>query len=386
MAKLKKRNDGRYQKSVIVGKKPNGKYIKKSVYGKTQKELEANILALTNEINSGVAVWKADITFAELARIWTDQYYTAGSETWKYNQQGVLKNHLLPVLGGMHAKDLRQIHLQSIISKLASEGYATSTMKKVKQIAEQVIRIAVDSDLIIKNPFSGVKVPSIEPERRRALSEEEIVLITENWQGTRMGPAAMIMLYAGLRIGEVLALEWSDIDFEARTITVSKARTILKNRPSIKLPKTRAGIRVVPIPEVLYDVLVTKRKKSGYICPDTNGKLMSENATKSAWKTFLNHLNECAGGTKGNGPKQKTIWAIEKITPHMLRHTYATLLFDAGVDVKSAQKFLGHSDIEVTLEIYTHLSKYKEEKAIRALDEHIKERQKEPKICVLRAL
>ena len=70
----------------------------------------------------------------------------------------------------------------------------------------------------------------------------------------------------------------------------------------------------------------------------------------------------------------------------MLRHTYATILFDAGVDVKSVQKFLGHSDIEVTLEIYTYLSKFKEEKAIQALDEHLKERKKEPEIRSLRAL
>ena len=70
----------------------------------------------------------------------------------------------------------------------------------------------------------------------------------------------------------------------------------------------------------------------------------------------------------------------------MLRHTYATMLFDAGVDVKSAQKFLGHSDIEVTLEIYTHLSKFKEEQVICALDEHLKERKKEPEKRLLRVL
>ena len=80
------------------------------------------------------------------------------------------------------------------------------------------------------------------------------------------------------------------------------------------------------------------------------------------------------------------LMVIDRIIPHMLRHTYATLLFDAGVDAKSAQKFLGHSDIEVTLEVYTHLSKFKEEKSIQALDEHLKERKKEPEIRLLRAL
>ena len=200
-----------------------------------------------------------------------------------------------------------------------------------------------------------------------------------------MGVAAMIMLYAGLRIGEVLALEWTDIDLEARTITVSKARTLFKNQASVKSPKTKAGIRVVPIPEILYDVLHSVRKKQGLVCPDINGKLMSLNAQKNAWNAFINHLNECAGGKKGSGPR-KPVMVIDRITPHMLRHTYATMLFDAGVDVKSAQKFLGHSDIEVTLEVYTHLSKFKEDKAIRALDEHLKERKKEPKIRLLRAL
>lgn len=385
MVKLKKRDDGRYQKSVIVGKKPNGKYIKKSVYGKTQKELEANIHALTNEINSGVAVWQNDITFSQLAKIWMEQYHPMESEKWKYREQTVINSHLLPTLGSMHARDLRQIHLQSIISSLATQGYATGTMKKIKQTAVRIMQVAVESDLIVKNPFSGIKVPYVEPETRRALTEEEVSLITENWYGTRMGPAAMIMLYAGLRIGEVLALDWTDIDFDERTITVSKSRAVLKNKPTIKSPKTKAGIRTIPMPEVLYDALVTVRKKKGLVCPDINGNVMSGSAHNNAWKSFLNHINECAGGSKGAGPR-KAVIVIERITAHMLRHTYATMLFDAGVDVKSAQRFLGHTDVEVTLSIYTHLTKFKEEQAIQKLDEHIRKKKNEPEKRLLRVL
>ena len=253
MAKYKKREDGRYQKSVIVGKKPDGKYIKKSVYGKTQKELEANINALTNEINSGVAVWQHDITFAQLAQIWMEQYHPTETEKWKYREHQVINRHLLPTLGGMYAREVKQVYLQSVISCLAKNGYATGTMKKIKQTAVRIMQVAVESDLIVKNPFSGIKVPYVEPEARRALTEKEIQLITENWRGARMGPAAMIMLYAGLRIGEVLALEWADIDFDERTITVSKSRTVLKNKAFVKDPKTKAGTRVVPIPEILYE-------------------------------------------------------------------------------------------------------------------------------------
>ena len=84
----------------------------------------------------------------------------------------------------------------------------------------------------------------------------------------------------------------------------------------------------------------------------------------------MNYLNECAGGSnaKGGQPHKQV---FESFTAHQLRHTYATILFDAGVDVKSAQRFLGHADIEVTLEIYTHLSSYKVEKAVDSLNEHL---------------
>ena len=385
MAKLKKRDDGRYQKNIIVGIKPNGKYIRKSVYAKTVKELDAKVLELTNEINAGVAVWQSDITFAQLAKIWLEQYHPMETENWKYKETTTLNRHLLPTLGGMHVKDLKQVHLQCIISNLATKGYATGTMKKIKQTAERIMRVAVDSDLIVKNPFSGIKIPYVEPEARRALTESEIDLITHNWRGTRMGPAAMIMLYAGLRIGEVLALEWKDIDFNERTITVSKARAVLKNQPHIKKPKTKAGIRVIPMPEVLYEALWSVRRKQGLVCPNTKGTVMSGVSQKNAWTAFLNHLNKCAGGAYGAGPK-KPVRVIEHITAHMLRHTYATMLFDAGVDIKSAQRFLGHADVEVTLSIYTHLTKYKEEQAIQVLDKHLNERNNELQKPLLRVL
>ena len=151
------------------------------------------------------------------------------------------------------------------------------------------------------------------------------------------------------------------------------------------LGKLRSLLNLIQLIKPTFAMICSVRKKRGLVCPDMNGNLMSGVSQKNAWKSFLNHLNECAGGRKGSRSRKPVI-VIDKITPHMLRHTYATMSFDAGVDVKSVQKFLGHSDIEVTLEIYTHLSKFKEEQAIRALDEHLKERKKEPEICLLRVL
>ena len=371
MAKTKKRDSGLYHKNMVLGKKPDGTYIRKSVYAKTQRELDAKIAALTKQLNEGIMVWENGITFAELTDIWFNQYNPVATEKWKYRTQCLLNCHLLPTLGEMKIRDLRQIHLQAIISDRAKNGYATSMMKKIKQTAERIIRVAIESDLLTRNPFSGVKVPNIEAEGRRALTQEEISLITNNWKGTLFGHGAMIMLYAGLRQGEVLALNWEDIDFENRLIHVTKSRGVLTNKPTIKTPKTKAGYRDVPMPDILYDALLSIRKKKGLVCPDTKGRLMSGAAYKSAWDSFMNHLNIKAGGQNACGPKHPRIQVIDRITAHMLRHTYATILFDAGVDVKSAQKFLGHADIEVTLSIYPHLSKFKEDQAIKALNDHL---------------
>ena len=373
MARHKKEKNGLYRKNLVVGKKADGSYIRKSVYGKTIKELEQKIVEVTQQLNHGIQVWESTMTFRELANIWYEQYNLEAGENWKYSQGNMIKKYLVPPLGEMRIKDLRQLHLQTIITTLSKNGLSTSYMKKLKQIATQIMQVAVGSDLIMRNPFSDVKVPKKDPFIRRPLTDNEVALITDNWRGHNLGPMAMIMLYAGLRRGEAIALEWSDIDLEKKVIHVTKAASVVKNVTCIKKPKSDAGIRDVPIPKVLRNMLMEIRKPSGYVCTNTSGEVLTESSYKRQWDSFRNYLNVCAGGQKGTGRNVPRITVIENITAHMLRHTYASMLFDANVDVKSAQRFLGHADIEVTLEIYTHLSEMKEEKSIEALDSHLDE-------------
>ena len=373
MARQKKEKNGLYRKNLVVGKKADGSYIRKSVYGKTIKELDQKIAEITQQLNHGIHVWENSMTFRELANIWFEQYNIEVGENWKYGQGNMIKNYLIPTLGEMRICDLRQLHLQTIIRSLSKKGLATSTMKKVKQLATQIMQVAVGSDLIMRNPFSEVKVPKKDPTKRRPLTEKEIALITDNWRGHNLGSMAMIMLYCGLRRGEAMALDWTNIDFEKKIIHVTKAASTVKNKTIIKKPKSEAGIRDIPIPKVLFKVLMEIRKPSGFVCTNINGGMLTESSYMRQWDSFRNYLNVCAGGRNGSGKYLKRITVIDNITAHMLRHTYASMLFDANVDVKAAQKFLGHADIEVTLEIYTHLSEMKEEKSVAALDKHLEE-------------
>ena len=253
---------------------------------------------------------------------------------------------------------------------MAQKGFATSSMKKVKQAAAQIVEIAYEHDMVPRNVFAKVKVPSIEPNERRALTEEEKDLLTRTWQGHRMGLGAMIMLYCGLRRGEMLALRWEDIDFHKKCITVNKSVTVHHNRTAIKEPKSKAGMRQVPIPNRLMEMLEAAPKENALICPSAEGKIMSDTAYRRGWYSYQHYLNLQAGG-RAYTPGHPKVQVIDNITAHMLRHTYATMLYDAGVDVKSAQLFLGHASLEMTLGIYTHLSRFKQQAAIESLNEHL---------------
>jgi integrase len=110
------------------------------------------------------------------------------------------------------------------------------------------------------------------------------------------------------------------------------------------------------------------------VCPAASGKMMSESAFRRAWDSYLHYLNIQAGGRDASRTRPK-VSVISHITPHMFRHTYATILYDANVDVKSAQLLLGHTDVSVTLRIYTHLSLQKKSNAICNLNKHLNKRK-----------
>ena len=370
----KKRDDGRYQKSVLIGRNPDGSPKRKIVYAKTQQELDLKVTALKQQIITRTYI-DIDMTFTHLGEIWMKQFPTRSAK-WHKRKQSKIDNHLLPALGDIDIRELRMMNLQDIINNMAEEGYATSTMKKVKQTADAMMEFACDNEWLLRNHFKKVKVPEVEAPETRFLEDDEILLITKSWRGHRFGIGALIMLYCGLRLGELLALTWEDIDYESNVIHVTKARECFINRPSIKKPKTKAGIRNIPIPDILLESLKELDGKHGLICTSAGGKLMSDSAYKRTWESYFNHLNKAAGGRCASKYTAR-VQVVNDMTSKMLRHTYATLLYDAGVDVKSAQYFMGHEDIETTLSIYTHLSKFRKKKSVVSLNKHIVEKMKE---------
>lgn len=268
MARAKKREDKRYEKKITVGRNFDGSLNRISVYAATQKELERKVAEIKVQIEQGIYLSSDTALFGKIAENWIEHFKPTISEKMRLRYKGIIRGKLQP-LAEMRVRDLRPMHLQVIINEMAKDGYAQKSMQMVKQTASQVLDLAMQNDLVYRNVFEKIKVPHVDAEERQPITEEQRELILNTWEGHRMGVPALIMLYCGLRRGELLALLWTDIDFKAKTLSVSKAADMPTNATTVKKPKTKAGTRIVPIPDAIMPALLKARREaiSMYVCP-----------------------------------------------------------------------------------------------------------------------
>lgn len=392
-AKAKKRADGLYSVQIVVGTNANGTPKRKTFYGHTIKEVEAKKAEYQEKLRNGTLVSNEKATFGEVAAVWL--IYKRGQLGEKglrqYNHyQSIIDNQLQP-LQQRKIKELKPVDLDMILAEYAQKGQAKKTLIYYKQTASQVLDYAVENDYAYRNVFAKVKIPAAPETERQPLTDEQIRLVTDSWEGHRAGPGALLMLYCGLRRGELVPLTWSDIDLSNKTVSINKSVMVSceennKDKFVVKPgAKTEAGSRVVDIPDCIIPALRQAKAsaESMLVFPGADGGLLTNQGYKRLWESYMHYLNICAGGKDkkriadqdGKPAFSPALQVIEPFTAHQLRHTYATLLYDAGVDTKSAQKLMGHASIEMTLKIYTHLSQRKKADSIGKLNEFLNDQR-----------
>lgn len=242
---------------------------------------------------------------------------------------------------------IKPYHIQEELNKLAENGH-TSLVKFARTTLSQIFKQAIANKYIFKNPMDGVHTPTVELGSRRALTQEERAAINSVDDFTlREKIFIYLWLYAGMRRGEALALMPKDINFKKNEISISKTVVYNSNQPYIKNgTKTKAGVRIVTLIEPLKSLLkeYIKTINGLYLFSSNNNPLTTRTSMSNLWNVCLKKIN--AHMPKG---------MVTNISPHYLRHTYATDLYYAGVDIKTAQYLLGHTDIKTTLSIYTTL-------------------------------
>ena len=251
----------------------------------------------------------------------------------------IVKKYIKGKIGGLRLRDVKTAHLQQIVNDNNNKSWI---VKKFKLTANQMFEQAANNDLIAKNPARGITLPMLkEKSKKRAFTDDETSRI-RNLDLKLMDKCfIMVLLYTGMRKGEALALDKSSIDKDFTHILVNKTVIFKVNASEIKHnPKTVTGVRTIPILDPLKDILreYVESINTQLLFPSVYGGTMSDTAYRHMWRRFCKAM-----GTT-------------EITAHIFRHNFATILYNAGVDVKAAQAILGHSSIAVTMDIYTHLS------------------------------
>lgn len=374
-AKNKKRADGLYKVSLTIGTNENGTPKRTYFYGHTVKEAEGKRAEYQESLRRGTLAANEKATFRDVAAAWL--VYKRGQLGEKglkqfTRYQSIVDNQLKP-LHSRRVKELKPADLDMILSEYAQEGKAKKTLIYYKQTASQVMDYAIENDLAFRNVFAKVKIPAASETERKPLTDEQVRLVAEHWEGHRAGVGALLMLYCGLRRGELIPLTWADIDLEHKALTVNKSVHTVSNTFIVKQgAKTAAGERVVDIPDCIIPALThAKATRGGFLVfPGADGQMLTSEGYKRLWESYMHYLNICAGGRDRSRSNPKIV-AMEPFTAHQLRHTYATMLYDADVDPKSAQRLMGHSSLEMTLKIYTHLSQRKKADSIGKLNDFL---------------
>lgn len=381
--KLTRRADGRFQTQIYIGME-NGKRIVKTVYGRTQKELEENERAIRVKLGKGFDVMAERKTFGDWVTLFLKEKKFSVSAGRYNNYRNALEKFetLYPHrLEKLYTIDFQQIiNAWAVKNKNTGEPSSRALLDEMKRSAGQVYKMAISNRVVDFNPVADVKVVPLKKKvPRRALTEEEQRWVRE--MPHRAQTAAMIMMYAGLRRGELVPLRWNDIDFEEKTISVTKTVEIINSRFVEKEgAKSDYSVRKIPMPDILTEYLREQRRSAAsvFVVPTAKGQMLSETAFRRMWSSYMTELNFRYGDFSGYGGRKTSIhdpkgvpMVIDTFTPHYLRHTYASILFMAGVDVMTAKELMGHADIQTTLDIYTHLSKEYKTKEISKLNEYL---------------
>lgn len=334
---LKKRKDGRYC-AVYKGHQ---------FMGRTEDEA----LALRDEYKrlESYGIGSA-YTLEDYCNYWLP-LHKVGIKRHTYNAYASALEKLIEPIAQIQLPVLTVDHIAQAYAGMV--GYSAGYISVACSLLTSVLDSALESGYIRRNPCRSktIKAPKGTSGSHRAITEEERQLILSTPH--RMQVPALVMLYCGLRRGEVSALMPSDIT--ENQITVNKSVTFNVNRQEVGETKTTSGVRTVPVPAILKPFL---SDLSGFPMRNINGELITERGWKGGWTAYMSALSKAAKHPVS-------------IRCHDLRHTYCTMLRDAGVDIKIAQKWMGHADISMILKVYDHPSAGREKTALKALNKSL---------------
>jgi integrase len=337
-SKLTARADGRLCKAIVDPRTHKRVYF----YGKTEREINKKIMLYTQKAQIGRS-------FSEIADEWWEEAEPKLA-LQSIRSYKLAMRHATEFFGDTSVKDIEAKDIQKYVSVLVKQGYAQKSVNNHRMVLNRILDFAIINGEIGANPCSSVKAPDNLPKTKRdaaSLTDEAIVK-----QNADKWLFPFFALMTGMRKGEILALKWRDIDFDKNYIYVTKSVAHDGDRPIIKTPKTESGNRIVPLLAPLREELlkIEERPWNDYIISDTGESPL----TSRRYITLYNKFKRETGISA---------------TAHQLRHSFATIAFEADLDPKSVQEILGHKQLSTTMDIYTQFREKKLAAAANLLNE-----------------
>jgi len=336
---------------------PDGK--RKTIYAPTLKELRDKEDVIIASLSNGNYKEESDMTVGELLELLMQQKSQVLRESTIYTYQSQIRRIQKDEIYNQKVTKIRVSTAKAYALRLHESGLTSWHVKNVCCLLRAAFTIACEDDLIPKNPFAFdlKSVITVKKSTRASLSEDEQQQFLDFIMGDKVFAKyldeVLVLLHTGVRLGEFCALTLDDVDLKARCLTINKQIYCYKGVISIREPKSKSGYRIIPLDDVSYMAfrrIVARAEERGSPTADgVSGFLFVTNrgaiAQHNIYDALFNRMSERFNAKHGTDIR---------ITPHILRHTFCTNLVRAGIDLKSLQYIMGHGNVDLTLNTYTH--------------------------------
>ena len=364
---IRKRKDGRWEGRYTAGHDPvTGKRITKNVLGKTQAEVREKLRRTIEETRGLDVARVGEYTTGQWLEVWFNDYAMLKVRPSSHQTyRGYLDHHIKPYIGNIPLTKLSSLDLQRLYKKLLSDGrvdrieskkqpkgLSAKTVRNIHQLISSALKLAVEQKLIARNPAEGCALPKVERKEMQTLPVEQLTSFLREAKDSGVFALYYIDLTTGLRRGELLGLKWSDIDLEKGDLRVRRQIGRIDGKIMEMPLKTKNAYRTLPLSADAIDVLMQQRRKTGnseWVFPSPTGGPMSPDSVLH----MLHRVLKRAG--------------LPEVRFHDLRHTFATLALQNGVDIKTVSGMLGHFSAGFTLDTYAHVTTAAKREAARTM-------------------
>lgn len=344
MGSVRKRADGRWEARYST---PDG--CQHSVYAKSEKEVTAKLRKQLHNVDIGAWIEPSRITVAEWLNVWLSDYQGQNTQRTIEKYKCIVTKHFIPKLDQIKLAKLLPLHIRRLVNDLSD--LQPVTVKNYVRILSASLECAIGAGLIQKNPVDGIKLPRPTPTKLNIVDRADIPSFIEAAKATEFPNELILMLYTGLRVGELRGLKWTDVDMTAKTIHIQRQLHPVSHDRTRYTPPKYGEDRIIHIPDEAIAILRDQHRRQA-----------EQRIAAGNWEDNDITRDLIFRLPNGHAHNDKSIYKAVKavgnaigypeLHPHDLRHSYAVAALRSGADVKTVQHNLGHKTSQMTLDVY----------------------------------